>query len=186
MTGFQRYLGVGLGARSWTAAVAGSAEGTRRGICESPSYWRRAGPPVEGVVINGHETIVFGKSPADVASALGTKTIESRVNIDVSAFARMLAKIGYAYAVAALGPFPLDEVPVLPLIRGLTDDGSTWVGSADFRLAVEAQGPQHARGLIEGTVDVDGKLERILVARVKLFASSGATGYDVVVRRVRP
>jgi hypothetical protein len=128
---------------------------------------------------------VFGKSPDKVASNLGTKTIQNTVNIDVAAFVRMLAKIGYSFAVAVQGPYPLSEVPVLPLILGTVLDGSAWVGSNDYNLTVEAQSPQHALGLVSAMVTVDGNAEEILIARVKLFASANATGYQVVVRRRR-
>src|SRR5262249_17476495 len=115
-----------------------------------------------------------------------TNTIQSTVNLDVSAFVRMLAKIGYSYAVADQGLYPLAEVPVLPLIRGTgPDDGATWVGSSEYRLAVEERSPQHALGLIQTQRIVGGNSEKIWIARVKLFASLGATGYEVVVRRRR-
>jgi hypothetical protein len=141
--------------------------------------------PVNGVTICGSEILVFGTAPDKVASELGTKTIQTTANMDVIAFVRMLAKIGYSFAVAAQGPYPLNEVPVLPLILGSALDGSTWVGSAEYSLAVEAQSPQHGLCLISAIVTVDGNTEEILIARVKLFASAGATGYEVVVRRRR-
>jgi hypothetical protein len=142
-------------------------------------------PPATGVSIVGTETLYFGKRPEDVAAVLGTNTLEMTANIDVPAFARMLAKRGYSYAVAALGPYPRSEVPVLPLILGSADDASTWLGSAEYRLPVEERQPQHGLGLVQSTVMVDGNAEEILVAQVKLFASAGATGYEVVVRRRR-
>lgn len=94
-------------------------------------------------------------------------------------------RIGYSFAVANQGPYPLNQVPVLPLILGTADDGSTWVGSTEYHLAVEEESPQHGIGLILATVTVDGSTEEILIARVKLFASAGATGYEAVVRRRR-
>jgi hypothetical protein len=141
--------------------------------------------PVYGVTVVGVEILYFGKRPDDVATTLGADTIEATVNVDVAAFVRMLAKIGYAFAVAARGPYPLNEVPILPLILGSADDGGTWVGSADYRLVVEAKLPQHGLALLPATAVVDGSTEEILVAHVKLFASAGATGYEVVVRRRR-
>jgi hypothetical protein len=134
---------------------------------------------VAGINITGNETIGFGKSPAEAAAALGTKTLQVTSTIDVPAFVRMIAKIGYSYAVSQLGPYPLNEVPVLPLILGTADDGSTWVGSAHYRLKVEDKKPSHALGLTTTT----SANEEVLVAQVKLFADAGATGYEVVVRR---
>ena len=99
------------------------------------------------------------------------------------AFVRMLAKIGYGCAVAHLGSFPRHEAPVLPLILGTADDGGNWVGSADFHLSVEEATPTHALSLVSLTAVVDGIDEEITLARVKLFSSAGATGYEIVVRR---
>lgn len=142
-------------------------------------------PSVSGVTLVGMDTLYFGRRPDDTLAALRTDSIQTTVTIDVTAFVRMLAKIGYAFAVAARGPYPLSEVPVLPLILGLADDGSTWVGSVDYNLVVEAKFPQYGLGLVPLTVVVDGNTEEILVAQIKLFASAGATGYEVVVRRRR-
>lgn len=141
--------------------------------------------PANGISICGSETFVFGKPPDKVASDLGVKAIQTTVNMDVPAFVRMLAKIGYSFAVAAQGPYPLKEVPVLPLILGSVLDASTWVGSAESNLTVEAQSPQYGLGLVSAVATVDGNVEEILIARVKLFASASATGYEVVVRRRR-
>jgi hypothetical protein len=137
------------------------------------------GHATTGVTLVGTQTLVFGKSPQDVASNLGTKTLQSTANIDVGSFVRMLAKIGYSFAVGHVGAYPLAEVPVLPLIRHSENDAGTWVGSATFRLSVEEKQPMHALGLRTLT---NGS-EEILMAQVKLFANTGATGYEVVVRR---
>ena len=143
-------------------------------------------PPVVGVTLIGMDTLYFGKRPDTVAESLGAETIRSAVSIDVNAFVRMLAKIAYSFAVAAFGPYPLIEVPVLPLILGTENDGGTWVGSAAYTLALEARpGCQYAVGFVESLTSVDGHKEKILVARLKLFANAGATGYEVAVRRQR-
>jgi|HubBroStandDraft_6_1064221.scaffolds.fasta_scaffold223916_4 hypothetical protein len=140
-------------------------------------------PPVQGVIVKGNQTIAFGKPPKETAAALGTKALQITSNIDVPAFARMLAKIGYCTAVAGRGLYALSEVPVLPYILGTADDGSTWIGSADFRLPVEDNNPTHALGSIILSGMVGKSEETVLVAQVKLFANSGARGYEVVVRR---
>lgn len=112
-------------------------------------------PPVSGVNVCGTETLVFGKSPDEVVADLGAKAIQSAATLDVASFVRMLAKIGYSFAVAAQGSYPLTEVPVLPLILGSVFDGGTWVGSVEYDLAVEAQSPQHALGLISLVATVE-------------------------------
>lgn len=57
-----------------------------------PSAFLTGRSPVTGINICGVETLAFGKPPDVVASNLATKTIETTVNMDVSAFVRMLAK----------------------------------------------------------------------------------------------
>jgi hypothetical protein len=150
-----------------------------------PAAFLAGGPPAQGVNIVGTQMIGFGKHPKELAESLDTKTLQGTAKVDATSFVRMLAKIGYSYAVTCTGPYPLNEVPVLPLIQGKSDDGSTWVGSADYRLDVEDRKPQHALGLVSLLRKSDEAEENVFVARVKLFADSGATGYEIVVRRTR-
>jgi len=141
-------------------------------------------PATNGVNVVGTQMIGFGKPPKDVATALNTRTLQSTAHVDATSFVRMLAKIGYSFAVASLGPYPLSEVPVLPLIQGKADDGSTWIGSAEYRIGgIEDKKPQHALGLVWVSGAYGDTAEKVLIAQVKLFANSGATGYEVVVRR---
>jgi hypothetical protein len=159
------------------------------GLLQLPQLERPAflqgGSPVTGVNIIGFETMAFGKGPGEVVSVLGTGTFTITVTVDATAFVRMLAKIGYGFAVAVLGPFSRNEVPVLPLILGTADDGSTWVGSTEHRPSRAAGLPTHGLELISFPRIVDEIAETVYVARVKLFENARATGYDVVVRRRR-
>jgi len=141
-------------------------------------------PLTKGVMVCGMETIHFGKDPSTVLKGLGATTMRQTTTIDAPAFARMLAKIGYSYAVGVLGPLPLEEVPVLSFIRGDKDDGNVWLGSVDFQTESEHQGALHALTIGEYLLR-DKPNCRLRVARVKLFASSGATGYEVVVHANR-
>lgn len=59
-----------------------------------------------GISICGIETIRFGKDPTEVLKDLGATTMRQTTDLDAISFARMLAKIGYSYAVGALGPLP--------------------------------------------------------------------------------
>lgn len=138
--------------------------------------------PGAGVSICGYETIYFGKNPTDVAKALAVKTIRTTHNWDVTSFARLLAKIGYGFAVAWLGSLPREHIVILPLILGKADDASYWLGSANFKLAVEAKGPMHALAhtWIPDPRNIGNEL---LIVRLKLFVPSGATGYEIVVCR---
>jgi hypothetical protein len=69
----------------------------------------------------------FGPKPDEVAKRLGVHQIRITQNQQPVAFARMLAKIGYSYAVAELGINSFDIVFVLPAILGEVDDIGRWV-----------------------------------------------------------
>lgn len=137
---------------------------------------------VEGASVHGAEILYFGKHPADVAKTLNVKTIQRKVNWDITSFARFLAKIAYAYAVASVGTLPRVHVPILPLILGTADDASRWIGSAQFKLSVESKNPLHALGHT-WVVDPNDSGSEFLLVRVKLFVPSGATGYEIIVCR---
>jgi hypothetical protein len=142
-------------------------------------YGRQA---TSGVEVLGCETISFGKRPEEAAASLATSTIRMTVNWDLTSFARLLAKVAYGFAVASVGPMPREEVPVLPLILGAADDASRWLGSATFSLDIESKRPTHAIGVhVAGDPAENGR--KLLVVRIKLFADSGATGYEVIVWR---
>ena len=95
-------------------------------------------------------------------------------------FARLLAKIAYSYAVATYGLIPFENVFVLPLILGDADDASHWLGSAEFRLESERRGAPIGLASLWIPHPWDSK-KQLLAVRIKLFAQSGATGYEVVV-----
>ena len=135
-----------------------------------------------GVTIIGIETIRFGKDPAEFAHEMGATSIRGSVDLDATSFSRLLAKIGYSYAIAAVGLLPRDEIPILPLILGDADDASLWLGSALFQLSVESKKPTHAMSLVQRPDPRDNR-KKLLIARIKLFAPSGATGYEVVVHQ---
>lgn len=133
-------------------------------------------PPVEGVTIIGTETIHFGAQLLDVVKDHGAQGIEFGGEWQVSEFAQLLAKIAYSFLVACTGLFPREETPLLSLIRSEADDGGRWVGSHDYTLDIEKQKPQHALAFAPCR-NSDGK--NGYVVRIKLFASSGTTGYEV-------
>lgn len=136
-----------------------------------------------GVNVVGMETIAFGPRPDEFVLKHSATGLRQSDDLDVTAFARMLAKIGYSFLVGALGPMPLAEVTVLPLILGSADDGSHWVGSAVFSTEAEAQGAQHVLRP-QYYESSQPSAPRLLGAQIKLFADVGATGYEVVVRKM--
>jgi hypothetical protein len=133
-----------------------------------------------GIRLRGVETLRFGPDPTAAIQRKGAEGIEQQDNWDLSSFVRMLAKIGYCWVAGGVGLPPRDEVTVLPLILGQSDDGSRWVGSARYSFEDEREGVLHALSHTAFRKN-DNPAHEVLVARVKLFASSGATGYEVIV-----
>lgn len=136
-------------------------------------------PPARSMNIIGLETLHFGKDVEELVRGHDAKGIEFDAQIQATEFAQLLAKIAYGYLVATMGIFPREETPLLRLIRGEADDGGSWVGSHEYKLEVEAKNPQHALGVV--TCSNAENVQGFLV-RVKLFAKSGATGYEIATR----
>lgn len=135
----------------------------------------------QGVIVRGIETLYFGINPKAFTESQGASGLRQTDNLDVTSFARMIAKIGYCYICATLGIPPRDEVSVLPFILGMRDDGGQWVGSVNFSTHAEVDGANIVLAHTVYKSDVD-PTNLALVARVKLFAQAGATGYEVVIR----
>jgi hypothetical protein len=138
-----------------------------------------------GTEVCGTEVIAFGKPLRNFARDRGAPEVSKTATVNPHAFARMLAKIGYGFALAVQGIIPRAEVPVLPLILGTADDANRWIGSATFETRPAQRNLRHTLDLNMCSVTPpDGPTEQVSVARIKLFASAGiAKGYDVVVRR---
>lgn len=133
-----------------------------------------------GLHVEGWEAIQFGPSPAAALLSHNAEELIISVRWDVSDYARLLAKVAYGFLIAQCGPVDRDRVPVLPLILGTADDASDWIGSADFTLDAENQNMLHVVGFRD-VPDPRDAAHRLVVARVKLFASSGVSGHEVVV-----
>lgn len=143
----------------------------------------QGGSPSRGVSFSGIQTLYIGRNPIGAMVEQRATAMKRKVtNWDISAFARLLAKIAYGFAVADLGLFPREEVPILPLILGEADDASFWLGSSQYTLSVDSMQPKHSLGLM-WLPDPVRKGEKMLVARVKLFATHDTYGYEIVVWR---
>ena len=127
----------------------------------------------------GQEVLHFGKNVEELVRGNDANGIEFSSQLQVREFAQLLAKIAYSYIVATMGLFPRDETPLLRLIRGEADDGGCWIGSHKYKLNIESKNPQHALGVVP-CKNAEGA-EGFLV-RVKLFANTGATGYEIAAR----
>jgi hypothetical protein len=151
-------------------------------IFEPPRFLQGQSNP-HGIGACGLEAIHFGPNVEHVVRSHGATGFRQSDAIEWEDFARMLAKIGYSFTVGVFGVVPLEQVRVLPFIRGETRDPGTWVGSAKYGLESDKCGALHGLAYEIYQVGIESP-RRLLVAKVKLFASSGATGFEVVVRYV--
>jgi len=162
-------------------------------VFERPTFLTGQHSMQPGGLLKGVETFRFGNPPEDAPPG-GLAPSEMKPHrIDPTSFVRMLAKIGYGFAVSLWGPYPLNEVPVLPLILGSADDQSVWVGSSDGRPLIIRDELRARPEPIKIGVEIftydDGLVnelpERVSTARIVLLADTDAKGYEVVVRRKR-
>ena len=135
--------------------------------------------PTDQITIRGTVQVVVGRATLeDFTRKQGAKSVAVTVTFVGHAFARMLAKVGYAFAVwaSAQGTIPpIGEVYVLPAILGTASDVGTWVGSApDTQLANTAHRHALTLWIHQGEIFV----------RLALFAQFGAPEYLVLVGRV--
>jgi len=142
---------------------------------------RITGNRVTGIALTGVAAVCFGPSPEDVGQRLEAEgvTLESS-HYEPVAFARMLAKIGFATAYAEGALARIDEpCPVIPAILGEADNIGDWVGTIT--------GAYHKYPNVLHRVALHEDLERnLLIAEVQLFASSGTPSYGVVLGTLRP
>jgi hypothetical protein len=83
----------------------------------------------EGIKVEGFYVGHTQRSPEEVIQKLKVDKIALQMEYPVVEFARLVAKIGYGYAVAELGLDRVRDPLVLPGIRGLSNDIGHWVGS---------------------------------------------------------
>lgn len=129
-------------------------------------------PYVKGIELVGVRVIqARPNSISQTADKYGAQDVGVQVAYQPVAFARLVAKIAYGFAVAAYGVEKLHEAYVLPTILGRADDTGRWVG-CDGQTMCENSG-LHA---VKLTL-VNGRL----VGRVRLFAQFEAPEYVVVI-----
>jgi hypothetical protein len=132
-----------------------------------------------GISVAGITTVSFGRRPEDVMRELGAEQIIVNSHADQpTAFARMVAKIAYAFAVG-MGHDALLDGPsvVVPGILGDRDDIGDWVGTHT--------GPIHKYSGALHRIAVREDLDKgLLLADVHLFCDSETPSYGVILGRL--
>ncbi|MGZ7077078.1 MAG: hypothetical protein ACXVJL_13855, partial [Candidatus Angelobacter sp.] len=131
-------------------------------------------PGSKGIGLIGVSTVSFGPDPKAVAKRLGADHIANPSQQEPAAFARMIAKIGFAWA-AAEGKLGLLENPplVVPAILGHTDDIGRWVGTITEPI-------QKHPGHLHRILISEDRDRKVLMAGVQLLSDSGTPMYGVV------
>jgi hypothetical protein len=140
---------------------------------EPPAFLN--GQRIDGQIrVRGWDTLNLGSPIPSFLRATEKPKVSFRFEsrLDVWAFARMVAKIGYCCAVAHLGLEKISETYILPSILGESNDVQTWVGSEDI-LFNTTPNDLH---MVEVFLSKD-----TIFARVCLLAAFGGKPYTVIV-----
>jgi hypothetical protein len=133
-----------------------------------------------GILVSGVASVLYGPEPDDVAKAIGASEIKITSSSQPVAFARMIAKIAYAFAYAegAIDDIEGDSF-VLPAILGRTDDIGRWVGTLTKPIATHADQLHHM-------VIYHERDKGLLITEVRLFADSETPSYGVLLGKLKP
>lgn len=138
------------------------------------------GADADGAIeMSGIFTIVYGRDPEKLATEYAEEQGADEIQITQQyrpvAFARMIGKIGYSYAVAEHGLDAFNDIYLLPDILGERDQIGRWVGLHPRKPPASRGGGLHRLGLgrREGTDEV--------VVEVQLLSDGQTPTYLVVV-----
>ena len=131
-----------------------------------------------GIALAGLHTVSFGENPEEFARRTGAQALHFDTKHRPVEFARMIAKVAYAMAVATGASSRLSKPsPVIPSILGQTDDVGQWVGT--FTDPVQRHDGQLHRVAI-----IDNGIPGYLVGDVQLFCDSDTPRYGVILGEV--
>ena len=131
-----------------------------------------------GILVSGIASVRFGTQLKTTAKALGASKVSVTAEIRPAQFARMIAKIGYAYACAEGAVSDLDGDPfVLPAILGHQDEIGRWVGTLTKPI-------QTFPGVLHRIAVHHDWENRLLFAEVQLFSDSETPSYGVVLGKL--
>jgi hypothetical protein len=131
--------------------------------------------PVVALQVTGGMRLVFvGRVPRGVLpQELGGDQVRVEVQGDPYAFAQMIAKIAWGFAVAAWGIDALAGSPIPAMVLGDRKEIGRWFGGAPDELPPTSEG-LHA---VMAWINEDGRR----LVRVKLFGQLGGPDYLVIV-----
>jgi hypothetical protein len=172
-------LTLARGGRSWSRKVKLSDHpGNVRFVMFDPPG-RVDGRPVEQPTYSVRliEADIFPDWQQRLAR-LGADTMEDKVTVNAMALARMIAKVGHAFAIAELGHESFEDTYVNQLVKEGAPDWNYWIGGYNRGTEITASVLHELRFLRRG--------EELSVI-VHLFVPyCPSDAYEVVVGRLRP
>jgi hypothetical protein len=143
-----------------------------------PAFLRPAGYR-SGIVVLGVRTISFGPAPEEVIRNLGADALKIARQDEPVAFARVIAKIAYAAAVASGMLEMVDSEPrIVQSILGSVDDIGRWVGTIGGP-------PQSFTGQLHRILFQRDEVEGLLLSEVQLFSDSQTPRYIVILGKLQ-
>ena len=133
----------------------------------------RGGISIDGVSVADRGG---GKAIEDLDRRYGEGRWGFRLEYEPVAFARMIAKVAYGFAVGRVGLDEIEDAYVLPAILGERQDVGRWVGCDVGGETLNNEDGLHEIGLV-----LRGQMLHVVV---RLFAQFGAEEYRVIVGRV--
>ena len=133
----------------------------------------------KGINIIGVDIVSFGPRPEEVQKKLCATQIIITQNYFPTAFARMIAKIAYSFAIAE-GNIDLIRGKLFPIeaILGKKDNIGRWVGT------ITDPSKKHQSLLHRIALHKDYK-KKVLIGVVQLFADSQAPNYGVILGQLK-
>jgi hypothetical protein len=132
-----------------------------------------------GIKVQGLATVSFGPHPASVAKKHGATDIKITQSLQPVAFAQIIAKIAFAYAVAEGASNWIDGNPwPITAILGKTDDIGKWVGTITAP-------SKKTEGLLH-MLAIHRDLERqLVIGEIRLFSDSETPTYGVILGKLK-
>lgn len=132
----------------------------------------------KGILLSGIATVSFGQRPEEVAKSLSSEKTGIPQDQEPVAFARMIAKIAYAFAAAERKLDLIFGVPlVLPAILCKKDDIGRWVGTLTEPI-------QKYEGILHRILIYEDQEKKLLIGEVHLFSDSQTPKYGVILGKL--
>lgn len=132
-----------------------------------------------GLLFKGHATISYGPTPEDTLRGLGGSSLSIGQSYRHDSFARMIAKIAYAYAIADGAMRDIEGEPLIsPAIVVRPNEIGMWVGTLDKPLEAHP-------GMLHRIQYHRDEEKGLLCVEVQLFSEAQTPSYGVIIGKLK-